>query len=585
MIGPLAYYLSRSLINRVRCRIQRLRQPKYLIALVGGLAYVYFAFLRGMRSSPASSGNELVADPGLIPLLETGGAVLLFASVLMAWIWPSRAGAIRFAESEIQMLFPAPLARRTLLNFKIVAAQPGIFLGVLVSILILGRSAHLGHPVFLAMTLWLVYSFLALSRMGTWLAKASLAEHGLAGLRRHAPAAALLSAVAVLLVIWWQWFVPPLPPVERLDIGALSEWILRLFDSGPAYYLLLPFRLLVRPVFSPDALTFALRLLPALGLLAVVYFWVMRSDAAFEEAALERARKLADRAAAQSGDRRVYRRGSADSIRRPLFRLGSSGPPFMAIFWKNLIAIGRLDIRLWAPLVIVAAILIAVASQGRSGEEGALPAVIGGTAAGIALFMTLFGPVIVRDDLRNDLLQVHQLKTYPIPGWSVVLGEALAPVTILACVQWALLLVAAVAIPEPRWMALDPARRAAVALACAILFPCLAAVGVVIQNAAALLMPSWVQLGRDHARGIEAMGQRLLTMAAAVLLLAFAAIPAGIVFGAAYFLSAWLLGEAALPLAAAGAAVLLLAEAGLGIIWLGRLWDRFDASRELDAVP
>ena len=103
---------------------------------------------------------------------------------------------------------------------------------------------------------------------------------------------------------------------------------------------------------------------------------------------------------------------------------------------------------------------------------------------------------------------------------------------------------------------------------------------MVIQNAAALIMPAWVQLGKEHKRGIEAMGQRLITMVATVLVLIFAVVPAGILFSIVFFMGYWLVGLAVLPLAALLAALGLILETAIAVLWLGHLFDRFDISLE-----
>ena len=60
-----------------------------------------------------------------------------------------------------------------------------------------------------------------------------------------------------------------------------------------------------------------------------------------------------------------------------------------------------------------------------------------------------------------------------------------------------------------------------------------------------------------------------------------ALIPAGAVFAGIFFMMKIFASVVvALPLAALGAAVVLAVEAGLGVMWLGWLFDRFDLSAE-----
>jgi hypothetical protein len=118
-------------------------------------------------------------------------------------------------------------------------------------------------------------------------------------------------------------------------------------------------------------------------------------------------------------------------------------------------------------------------------------------------------------------------------------------------------------------------------LGAAILFPGFTLLGVLIQNAAVLLLPGWMRLGKEPQHGIEAMGQRMITMIATFLLLALAVIPGATLFAAAFFAGFWLIGQAVIPLAALAAFAGLCIEAAFVIAWLGRLLERFDASLEL----
>jgi hypothetical protein len=67
-----------------------------------------------------------------------------------------------------------------------------------------------------------------------------------------------------------------------------------------------------------------------------------------------------------------------------------------------------------------------------------------------------------------------------------------------------------------------------------------------------------------------------------VIILVVAALPAGVLFLTAYFTGYWLIGTGVVPVAASVAALGLLLEAVLAIVYLGRLFDRFDSSLELD---
>jgi len=583
MTAAFVFYLYCSLKNRIRTRVQRLRQPRYLISLVAGLLYLYLVFFRqflsrdGMRVLRNPSAR---AEPDLLPLMETGFALLLLGIVLLPWIFPRRNPGISFTEAEIQFLFPAPITRRALLHFRLVKSQLAILFGVLISFLIFGRGRSFSHPFYFLVDLWMVYSFLAFYRMGTALVQTSLAEHGATGIRRHLWVLVLVAGAVFSVFVWLRWFVPSLPPRKGLTPESIVAWISELAWSGPAFYILLPFRALVRPALAPEPVSFLLSLIPALLLVLLCYAWVLRSDVSFEEASLERAERMARRIeAARKGGPLLF---AAARVRRPPFDLAPGGPAFLAIFWKNLIGAGRFGFGRVLSVVLIAAtgVLFSLVSVSAPNRE-MLAVVVGSAAVGIASFLVVFGPVVQRDDLRVDLLYVDLIKTYPLPGWAVVLGEILTPALILTGQQCGLVLVALSVLPPVDEYLSSLYQRAMYALGAFILIPCLSLIGVLTQNAAALLVPGWVALGKAQPQGIEAMGQRMITMIASLVVLLFAVIPGAAVFGFAFLTGYWLLGPAMVPLAALPAAAGLLLEAAVIVAWLGRLFEKFDASLEL----
>jgi hypothetical protein len=584
MIQAFSFYLFCTFKNMIRSRIRRLRRPKYLLSALAGLAYLYFFILRNYfsRSSARATIPQQAIAPDFFPLIEVGFAALLLIIVLLPWLWPGGKG-IPFTEAEIQFLFPAPVSRRTLVRLRLVKGQIGIVFGTIISIFVFGRGTLFQHKSFLLMTLWLVYSFLFCYQMGASLAKASLIEHGVSGLRRQLWVIGLIALTFASIGVWLKWFIPAPPTIERLAPQDILRWITTVAESGPALYFLWPFRTLIHPAFSADTPTFMLRLIPALAILAVAYLWVMNSDARFEEASVERAEKIARALEAVRGGQRGSAILRPRKARRPPFALAPSGAAAVALFWKNLIAAGRIRLRVVIVLLSLAlAIGLPIMNHGRRSDV--VPTVIGSTTAALACFLAVLGPLMIRDDLRNDLLQVDLIKTLPISGRSIVLGEVLAPCVILTLAQWTLILIAAATLPSLGRTRLLPGQRFAFGLGAAILFPCISLIGLLLQNAAVLLFPGWMQLGKAQQRGIEATGQRLITMVATAVVLVVVALPAGVAFAVCFFLGYWLVGLGMVPVAALAAACVVLAEAWIGIVWMGGLFDRFDPSLELDAL-
>jgi hypothetical protein len=342
-------------------------------------------------------------------------------------------------------------------------------------------------------------------------------------------------------------------------------------------YLLYPFRLVVRPFLAPDAMAFFGALAPALLLFLLHYLWVIYSDVAFEEASVEASQKLAVRiAAVRAGNWQGAKKNQ--KARRPWFKLAATGPSATALLWKNLIGVGQvLSVRLW---IILAVVVVAVGvglGNGRAGQNlSFVAAILVATALGYSL---LLGPQLLRLDFRQDLPLADILKTFPLRGWQIALGEILAPVVLLAACQWLLLLVGA------GLVFYLPGKQAAlflaIALGAAFLLPVLDLLVLLIPNAAVLLFPSWIQTGKDSPRGIEATGQRLIFAVGQLFVLLLALLPAAIAFTGVFFLMKLALGyAAAVPFAALVATIILAVEAGFGVMLLGRLFERFDVSEE-----
>ncbi len=109
-----------------------------------------------------------------------------------------------------------------------------------------------------------------------------------------------------------------------------------------------------------------------------------------------------------------------------------------------------------------------------------------------------------------------------------------------------------------------------------MMLPVLDIITLQIPNAAALLFPAWSQAGKDAAHGIEATGQRLIFMLGQLLVFLVALLPAAISGATIFFLTQFVVGMTlAIPLASVAATVVLAAEAGLGVMALGRAFDRF----------
>ncbi|MGO8837809.1 MAG: putative ABC exporter domain-containing protein [Limisphaerales bacterium] len=576
MISALFFLQYHMFRNRLVSRFKRLKQPKYLIgAVVGGL-YFYFYFVRYLfQGFGGRSPVNWAVSPDHLQLFESVGALVLFIIVLLAWVIPHERAALTFTEAEVAFLFPAPVTRRTLIHFKLLRSQLGIFFTTLLFTLFSRRFG--GSAWIHAFGWWLILSTLNLHFLGSSFARTLLLDHGISNRLRRLLVFGLAAAMAGSVWVWARRTLPEPGSADTANLNAILDYAQRVLTAGPALYLLYPFRLVVRPFLAPDAAAFFGALAPVLLLFLLHYLWVVYSDVAFEEASVEASQKLAVRIAAmRAGNWQGAKKNQ--KARSPWFKLAATGPSATALLWKNLIGVGQVvSVRLW---IILAVVVVAVGvglGNARTGPNlSFVAAILVATALGYSL---LLGPQLLRLDFRQDLPLADILKTFPLRGWQIALGEILAPVVVLAVCQWLLLLVGAGLVfylPGKQ-----EALFLAIALGAAVLLPVLDLLVLLIPNAAVLLFPSWIQTGKDSPRGIETTGQRLIFALGQLLVLTLALLPAAAAFIGVLFLLKFVVGyAAAVPFAALAATIILAVEAGFGVMLLGKLFERFDVSEE-----
>src|SRR4051794_18910141 len=107
--------------------------------------------------------------------LLTAGVLMFIAAV--AWLWPANQAALTFSRSEVQFLFPAPLTRRQLINYRLMRTQLGSLFGsVFITLFI--RPGSLAVNGFFLVGVWLVMATMSLHIIGVSLTRASLTGLG-----------------------------------------------------------------------------------------------------------------------------------------------------------------------------------------------------------------------------------------------------------------------------------------------------------------------------------------------------------------------------------------------------------------------
>jgi ABC-2 type transport system permease protein len=557
---PLLYLTLASTRNRIRARLRRLREPRYLIASVLGVGYFWLVvFRRGGRNT--SAGMAGMADVTLA--VQVGATLMLFAGAAVAWIWP-RSGrpALPFTRAEVQHLFTAPIARHHLIRYRVLRSQiSAAVVGGIITLLFRPMGVAEGLSNFLGLSL--VLATINLHLTGVSLSRLSGSARGWIPRLVAAGAVAIVAVTAAM-----HWSMLTALAARRGDlVGELS----RLTTSGVAGAVLWPFRALANVVLAQSPEAFLVAAPWAIALLLLNYMWVLRTDVPFEEASAELAVKLDD----------IRRRGpealrSPPRAKKPPFTLSPHGRPETAILWKNLISMSR--VLSWTMLVRVAPLIVFISMAFATGRRSSAT-ILAVAALFIAALTVVLGPQMTRNDLRQDLAALGVLKTWPIRGAALVRGEVLAPAIVLIAIASIALVTAAVvstktSLPAPitnRWSWL---------VAALLVAPGFVLTQLLAQNGLAVMFPSWVSIGRRG--GLDAMGNQMLILVAVVLAVLAAVLPAAIVAGIGTGIIYLMTGTFPVVVAGVLAGGTLLVEAFIAAEIVGAFLDRSDISA-LDA--
>ena len=551
--------------NRIRRQLQRMRQPKYLLATLAGALYFWLILGRRVRFS----GTRVQLPGELLNALEVPLIVAALISIASAWLFGTDKAELTFTEAEIQFLFPAPIGRRALLGFRLAKSALRTFVSAAVMTVFSGRWMT-GQPLIFLIGAWLCLATLNLHLTGAALTRSSMLEGGRFGVKRRLGTLAVAAAV-VAAIAWWVLFVPKPQPPQTWSLEGTLAWLNALTSSPPISWVLFAVRAPIRVALARDLPSFASAFGPSAAILALHYGWVLSSNVAFEEASLEAAER---RARAREARQSRGRAGPVGKNRLVPFRLSPRGPPRTALVWKNLIAAMRVAV----PRMLLFLLAMGFASSLTLMRRLPAAPVLAAACALLVVALVLLGPSAMRIDFRQDLAQMDILRSLPMTGRDVVWAEMLGPALIVAAMQWSLLAVALIATSNYPLAGLELSARIAVALSAAMLAPTLALANLAIQNAGVLLFPSWASFDPGQARGIEALGQRLLTLAGTLLVFVFALLPAAILGMVAGALLWRALHFAAVPLASAAATAVIALELRLAIRWLGTVFDRFDVT-------
>ncbi len=571
--AALGYLWLSTARNQLRAQLGRARQPRYLIAMSLGLLYLFWIFR--LNSSDAEAPFAALATPGVAPTIV---AALLLIMSARWWLAKPDRGALAFTPAEVHLLFPAPLSRRTLVHAKLMRGQLAILLNVLIWVLLLRGEGASIEGWQRGIGLWILFSTFSLHRLAAALVRLNATQHDSAGRRRSVIPVLIFGAVFITVgyVLWSAR--PEISAAWTVGIGAALEATYDALQHPAALIALAPVLALVTPGFASSGSAWLLSLLPALLVLVGHYVWVVRTDAAFEEAALEASQERARVLAVNRGAALSAKRSDKGKVAR-IFPLPRFGHPAVAIAWKNAAAAirggGWIKQLVAVGLIFGATLLVLRLSVGMP-----IDAIIA-LSVGWGFMLLLIGPVWTRYDLRLDLRDVATLRSLPLSSRSIV-SASITGVALLHTLQ----ILAFLLVPLAFALADSTARASMLAFVGSPLPAALSAILLVfslnlltfsVQNGLALTFPAWVQLGTDR-RGFEAMGQTMLTVGMTVVVGAIALVFPVLVGLAISLMTRRWLGTWGFLLAVISAVVVLLME--LIPLWLsmGGILDRTEPS-------
>jgi len=571
MTSAAFFLITRNFKNRITRWFLRLRQPRYVAgAVAAGLYLASFVFRRGARFGTASmtgSTHELLA------------IVVSFVVLVMlvgAWGMPGDTPGLLFSEAEIQFFFPAPITRRQLLAYKIARTQIQILLSaIIISFFAFRGSRYLGMWIGLAV-LDVYMTFVAFAR-------ARLKLAGIGWWWRVLIVGILFTALIAVMASQFRGSSDViLDALSRPKAGNYVEVVTSILQKPPLGTILFVPRLFGEMVYAANSWMLLRNAAILMAAALVLFFATVQFDIAFEDASIV----ASQRALARRARVRSMRSGmSTTAVHRfpPPFKLGPHGRPEVAVLWKNLIGAMRLSS---LPLIAVIIPIALIASANIFRREGDALASIGIGGLIATCVFALMGPQTIRSDLRLDMLRLDVVKTFPLSAESLVAAELGAPLVVIALFELLMLTISLVILNFAH-VRIPFLTRPEFAVCALVLIVPISAIQLLIQNAAVILFPAW-NMSADAARGITALGQRLLFLLGNIFTLLIALLPAAALLLGSFFVIPRLLGKspAAFLVATIPAAALLIAEIAIAHKLLAAQFDELDIANDLEnATP
>ncbi|NUO17211.1 MAG: hypothetical protein HUU03_12300 [Planctomycetaceae bacterium] len=494
--SALLYLVARTTFNSVKHRLARLKQPRYLLPTVAGLAYFWFVF--GMPGLGRGTRAPEVAD--FAPTIRAlAGAGLLFFTVT-GWILAPNHATLMMSEAEVMQLCTSPLTRAQIIRYRWLRAQPAtLFMALVAGVLALKREEL--NAIFAALGTWLIVNVMFLNGIAAALFAGKLKSLGVRGLSLRIPGIMLALAVAAA-------FAPNFtPPPSLRQFREIPDWLSHLFNDGLAGALLWPLRQLAQMPAATDWPEFAVGAGVALAMMLGFDQLATRLNTPFEESALDLAQNVGRRLEAfRRGGMSSMKLAQIQTVKPSRLRLAEQGPVWRAMLWKALVGQTRgVSARLLFPLLGLAILFGVIVFS--SDRPEVVDVMVISTFSVLTIMLVIAGPQMLRNDLRSELHRLDYLKSLPLRGRDILRGEVygsalLVGAALVGIVTTAMLLIRTAEGLHAAW-------RITIIATSASFLPPVAAMSFAIENGAAVLMPSWVAQAPGSG-GVELMGRNML---------------------------------------------------------------------------
>jgi len=378
------------------------------------------------------------------------------------------------------------------------------------------------------------------------------------------PALALpgVTVVAVLGSIFSRSAGVPIDTVAQA-----VEAVMASAQHGMTSVLLLPFALLVRPLFAPTVFEFIPALAGALAVYAVTLAWLLWADSKSTDSADASAERQVNQPA---------RRARAYVVRPFSWTPAAGAAPEVFFVWKGALQTFRtVDRRVFLRAFLIVGWMVA-ASFFVTRARG-LIALVGVFSTWGALFAIFMAPQIIRMDMRQDLAHLELLKTWPVRGATVIRGEIAWSALVVTAIAWTFGLIAMV-LSMVSSSGILTANRLAAWTSFLVLTPALVLAQYTMHNAVAVLLPGWVPLGASRPRGVDAVGQRLILLIANWLGLLLALLPGIVLMAVLSIVFRPLVGPWILPIGALLTTAIVVTETVLVTEALGPVFEKLDVT-------